>query len=220
MKKTKIFLTLMAVVLVMSLLSVGSSAAVLSGSALTVIDFSSEQDDPEDIDDDYEADFAVDGDPDTFWSNQYNPEAGGEPPHFIVIDFGSTVTLTGFTYLPRQDGYNGVENGDLGDYELYVGDDSAALTTLSFEGSFTVFTGGESTATFTTPLTGRYLKLVSPEQRWIGIAEMTFMTQEAQSSEPESESPSTGDTGILYVVITLAAAAALVIGSKVRKAVK
>ena len=129
-----------------------------------------------------------------------------------MIDFGSTVTLTGFTFLPRQDGYNGVENGDLGDYELYVGNDSGALTTLSFEGTFTATDGSQSSATFTTPLTGRYLKLVAPEQRWIAIAEMTFMNQEASQS---SESPSTGDSTIVIALSSIQAPA-LVIGLQAR----
>ncbi|MHB8962335.1 MAG: discoidin domain-containing protein [Saccharofermentanales bacterium] len=218
MKKTKLLVTFMTVILMISMLSLLVSAAELSGSAITVVGFSSHQDDPEDIDDDYEAAFAVDGDADTFWSNQYNPEAGGEPPHFIVLDLGSSVTVSGFKYLPRQDGYNGVENGDLGDYEIYIGDNKDALTTLSYSGSFTTFTGAQSTATFTTPATGRYLKLVSPTQRWIGIAELVIITQAAVQSEAQSEAPQTGDNGIaLLSIVAIAALFALI---KFRKAVR
>lgn len=204
MKKTRLFFVLMTVVVVIAMLSINSFAATLSGTALTVVDFSSEQDDPENIDDDYEADFAVDGDTETFWNNQYNPEAGGEPPHFIVIDLGSSVTLTGFAYLPRQDGYNGVENGDLGDYEVYVGNDSAALTTLSHSGTMGAFAGTSLvSATFTTPATGRYVKIVAPTQRWISIAELEFYTQAA--------APQTGDSLVAVIAAVMAASAAAVV---------
>jgi LPXTG-motif cell wall-anchored protein len=217
MKKIMLFVTLMTVAFLIFMLPLHAYAAELSGSALTVVGFSSEQDDPEDIDDDYEAAFAVDGDPDTFWSNQYNPEAGGEPPHFIVIDLGSSVTVSGFKYLARQDGYNGIENGDIGDYEIYIGDDMDALTALSYSGAFDTFTAEELTATLDTPATGRYFKLVSPTQRWIDIAELTIITEEA--TQPEV--PQTGDNGIVLIsILAVIAIASLFILIKVRKAVK
>jgi alpha-L-fucosidase len=47
------------------------------------------------------ASMAIDNDPRTFW---FSSKSGNAPhPHSIVIDLGKSWTVTGFTYLPRQD---------------------------------------------------------------------------------------------------------------------
>jgi large repetitive protein len=51
---------------------------------------------------------AIDGDPSTFWHSQWSP-ASPPPPHWIQIDLGSTLRVSGLRYLPRQDGtVNGI----------------------------------------------------------------------------------------------------------------
>lgn len=49
-----------------------------------------------------EASHAIDGNPDTFWHTHTNGEQ--QPPQSMVIDFGRDLTVSAFTYLPRQDG--------------------------------------------------------------------------------------------------------------------
>ena len=44
---------------------------------------------------------AIDGDPATYWHTDWS--ASPPHPHTLVIDFGRTLKVTGFTYLPRQD---------------------------------------------------------------------------------------------------------------------
>lgn len=59
---------------------------------------------------------AVDGNPATIWHTQYCSTVS-PLPHEIQIDLGSAYTISGFGYLPRQDG--GV-NGRIGQYEFYA----------------------------------------------------------------------------------------------------
>jgi len=58
-------------------------------------------------DEDGKADKAIDENPMTLWHTRYRD--GTDPmPHHIAVDLGQTMTIFGFTYTPRQDGW---ENG-------------------------------------------------------------------------------------------------------------
>ena len=59
---------------------------------------------------------AFDGDPTTFWHSQWYPNSVALP-HEIIIDLGASYDVSGFSYLPRQDGS---VNGTIADYEFYV----------------------------------------------------------------------------------------------------
>jgi hypothetical protein len=58
---------------------------------------------------------AFDGDPSTFWHTEWKFNQPSHP-HEIQIDLGSTASVYGFRYLPRQD--NNV-NGTITNYEFY-----------------------------------------------------------------------------------------------------
>lgn len=53
----------------------------------------------------WSADKAFDGRPDTFWHSSWKGGDGTAPahPHHLAIDLGRSVSIRGFTYLPRQD---------------------------------------------------------------------------------------------------------------------
>ncbi|MCF7568779.1 alpha-L-fucosidase [Sabulilitoribacter arenilitoris] len=55
----------------------------------------------------HEAVLAIDGDPQTYWHTQWgdNPP---QNPHDIIVGLGEELDLTGFTYLPRNDGLGGI----------------------------------------------------------------------------------------------------------------
>lgn len=63
---------------------------------------------------------SFDGNPGTFWHTQYCPTAP-PLPHEIQINLGATYSsISGFTYLPRQDGCS---NGWISQYQFYVSTD-------------------------------------------------------------------------------------------------
>ena len=79
---------------------------------------------------------AFDGNPATLWHTQYNG-ANPAPPHEIQIDMGSSRTVGGFTYLPRQDACS---NGVIGQYEFYTSTDGVNWGIAASAGTFT-YTG-------------------------------------------------------------------------------
>ena len=63
---------------------------------------------------------AFDGDPNTFWFTQYQPDSP-LPPHEIQIDLGGSYDISGFRYLPSQGGW---EPAQIEDYEFSVSSNS------------------------------------------------------------------------------------------------
>ncbi len=70
---------------------------------------------------------AIDGDPETYWHTQFEPTAA-RPPHSMVVDTGHTQWISGFRYLPRQDG--GV-NGLARDFSFEISTDKLRWSTPS-----------------------------------------------------------------------------------------
>lgn len=64
-----------------------------------------------------EASKLVDGDPSTIWHTTYGVTVALYP-HWVDFDCGEPKTITGFKYLPRQNG----DNGDIKDWRLEVSD--------------------------------------------------------------------------------------------------
>jgi hypothetical protein len=62
---------------------------------------------------------SFDGNPATFWHTQWCPSVAGLP-HQIEINLGASYNISGFTYLPRQDGCS---NGWISQYQFYVSTD-------------------------------------------------------------------------------------------------
>ena len=99
---------------------------------------------------------AIDGDPDTFWHSEYDPKLA-KPPHTrLCSDPGESHWLTGFKYLPRQDGGT---NGNVKDYEIYVGDSPDSQTTLAAKGTFRNGRN-QKTARFRVSVKCRYVRFV------------------------------------------------------------
>ena len=73
----------------------------------------------------------VDNDPNTIWHTMYSVTVA-KYPHWVDLDAGEVKTITGFTYLPRQDG----TNGNIKDYRLQVSDDAKTWSDPVAEGTF------------------------------------------------------------------------------------
>jgi lysophospholipase L1-like esterase/hemin uptake protein HemP len=118
---------------------------------------------------------SFDGNVNTMWHTQwytYSPPH----PHEIQIDLGGVYDISGFRYLPRQDG--GI-NGRIAQYEFYVSSDGsywgASVATGTFANS-----ASEKEVLFS-PVTGRFIRLRSLSEvngnPWASMAELNLLNQ-------------------------------------------
>ena len=63
---------------------------------------------------------AFDGNPNTIWLTTWRNNIAAPPPHEIQINLGTSQTMNGFRYLPRQDEWL---SGTVGQFEFYVSSD-------------------------------------------------------------------------------------------------
>jgi HEAT repeat protein len=121
-----------------------------------VVSFSSENTQNEDE----RAVLAIDGNPNTFWHTLWSGSSPGHP-HHIAVDMAEEATITGFTYLPRQDGRQ--IKGVIGEFEFYVSRDpndwGRPVVTGRFD-KIEVDPRGR-VVLMNRPVTGRYFKVVS-----------------------------------------------------------
>jgi hypothetical protein len=113
---------------------------------------------------------AVDGDPSTIWHTQWQDDSP-PCPHELVIELVPPSTISGFTYLPRQDDQ---ANGTIKDYEFYAGDDDKNFGQPVKKGTFA---DGKDKKTVTfDPKPVRFIKLRALSeingQAWTSAAEI------------------------------------------------
>jgi hypothetical protein len=99
--------------------------------------------------------YSFDGNPSTFWHTEYRDNQP-RPPHEIQINLGSQQDVSGFRYLPRQDGN---KNGNVGEFEFYVSTDGKNWGTPTVSGEF-VNTNVAKEVNFTAK-TGQYIKFIA-----------------------------------------------------------
>ena len=73
----------------------------------------------------------VDNDANTIWHTMYSVTVA-KYPHWVDLDAGEVKTITGFTYLPRQDS----PNGNIKNYRLQVSDDAKTWSEPVAKGAF------------------------------------------------------------------------------------
>ncbi len=122
----------------------------------------------------YEAPLAIDGDPDTIWHTTWGAQATPYP-HNLVIDLQSAQTLSGMTYLPRQD----MSNGRIARYEIYASMDGKEWGQPLATGQWPD-DQQQKVVRFAHSVTARYLKLVALSevhgQPFASVAEVDVMT--------------------------------------------
>jgi phospholipase C len=97
---------------------------------------------------------AIDGSTSTYWHTQwYNVTPNPPCPHEVQLDMTASHSVSGFTYLPRQDGSN---HGWVGQYEFYVSADGTNWGTAVATGTF-ANDNTLKTVNFT-GATGRYVR--------------------------------------------------------------
>jgi len=114
-----------------------------------------------------------DGNAASIWHTQYCPTVA-QLPHEIQIDMGTGYLISGFRYLPRQDG--GV-NGRIGQYVFYATNDLSNWGTPLATGSF-ANDATEKQVLFA-PNTYRYVRLQALTEAnggpWTSMAELTVL---------------------------------------------
>jgi len=120
---------------------------------------------------------AFDGNPSTTWQTQWCPSAAG-PPHEIQINLGSSYTLVGFQYLPRQDSS---DNGKIKQYEFYLSSDGNTWTLVS-SGVLMSTPGDKSQKTVNfNPTQAQYIRLRELSEinggPWATVAELNVLAQ-------------------------------------------
>jgi hypothetical protein len=122
---------------------------------------------------DGEASNAFDGSSSTIWHTEwYNSDPAH--PHEIQINLGASYDVTGFRYLPRQDGN---ANGRIGQYEFYVSASPSNWGSAVATGTF-ANSSSEKEVTFATK-TGQYVRLVALSEvngnLWTSAAEINVL---------------------------------------------
>jgi hypothetical protein len=104
----------------------------------------------------YGADRAIDGDPDTMWHTPWS-EPAPKFPHELIIELAQPVKLAGITCLPRQDDNS---NGWIKDYAVYTSADGKNWGAPVAQGAFPY--GAEwHTVKFAQPVEARFLRFVA-----------------------------------------------------------
>ena len=133
---------------------------------------------------------AIDGSTSTIWHTEWS-SGSAQPPHYLKIDLGRAFTVTGLTYLPRQDGnLNGTVTGYKVTYSL---DDSDYTEAASGTWENDI---NEKTASWT-GVSAQYIKLETPDNLYMSCAEMNILTsdeiyQPLWSAWPQAEQCLTG----------------------------
>ncbi|WP_430812257.1 MULTISPECIES: discoidin domain-containing protein [unclassified Carboxylicivirga] len=115
----------------------------------------------------------LDGDPDTFWSSEWNGEWRASHSHYVVIELGQERQLSGLTYTPRQDS----ENGRVADYEVYLSSDGKNWGKPIVKGQFTNSAAIQKVFFKKSPDV-RFVKFVSLKEvnnrKWAAIGDLSF----------------------------------------------
>ncbi|MGN6127225.1 MAG: discoidin domain-containing protein [Humibacter sp.] len=108
---------------------------------------------------------AIDGDYTTEWTSAYSGSTQSPMPHYLTIDAGGSYLMTGLDYSVKRG------NGEVADYAVYATDDASVAKDASSSGwGDPVATGTFQApttntqiqeATFTRPVTARYVKFVA-----------------------------------------------------------
>ena len=102
-----------------------------------------------------DASHLVDGNPRTYWHTMYSVTVANYP-HWFELDGGAVKTMTGFTYLPRQDSWNGLVK----DYRVEVSQDGKTWTQIGSDGTFPK-TKALQRVMFNKPVKARYLRFTA-----------------------------------------------------------
>jgi len=105
----------------------------------------------------YPAANAIDGNPATLWHTRF-VGASPPPPHWLVVDMGTSHPVGGFRYLPRQDGSS---NGRIARYKFYVSANGVSWGRPLAQGTFAK-DKSEKTVTFSAAPSNKRSAVTNP----------------------------------------------------------
>ena len=119
------------------------------------------------------AETAIDGRVETFWHTEMGAKAT-RPPHELVIALNGDYVVSGFRYLPRQDGKT---DGMVARYSFYVSEDGVHWGSLVATGTFSL-NPAEQEVVFAGKL-GSFVRFVAHTEvhgkPWTSVAEMNVL---------------------------------------------
>jgi lysophospholipase L1-like esterase len=125
---------------------------------------------------------SFDGNTGTIWHTQWLGSSP-PPPHEIQINLGAVYTISGFRYLPRQDGGT---NGRIKQYEFYVSSDGTNWGTAAATGTF-ANNATEKSVSFASR-TGQFVRLRALSEvnggPWTSMAELNVVGTAAGNQAP------------------------------------
>lgn len=128
--------------------------------------------------DSYEANNAIDGDPDTLWRTSWTDSAAPHP-HMLMIEFRGPMTLRGVAVLPGQD-HN--RNGWIKDYECYISADRISWGVPAAKGTFSA-DAKLKTVSFERPVTARFVRFIAltgfDDDPFTSMAELSLLAPKA-----------------------------------------
>ncbi|MEN8117714.1 MAG: discoidin domain-containing protein [Bacteroidota bacterium] len=115
----------------------------------------------------------LDGDPNTFWSSEWNGGWRANDHHYVVIRLGTGKFLSGCQYTPRQDS----ENGRIREYKFYLSNDAEnwgePVASGILENSDHI-----QDIRFNDPREAKYVKFETLKEvnnrKWAAVAELQF----------------------------------------------
>jgi alpha-L-fucosidase len=123
---------------------------------------------------------AIDGNPNSYWMTNYQPDAA-KYPHEIQVDLADTLTLKGFTYTPR---HQLVRSGTIYTYAFYVSEDGQQWGEPVVQGNFANIANNPVTqyVKFDKPVKGRFIRFVAlapakENEHWASVAELGVITR-------------------------------------------
>jgi alpha-L-fucosidase len=121
---------------------------------------------------------AIDGNPSTIWQTRSNADLS--LPHYLTIDMGTSRRISGFTYLPRQDGN---PNGTVETYRFETSVDGVNWTTNLASGTFANIRNNPSLQEVPfAPVSARFFRFTALQEintnGWTSAAEISVLPAE------------------------------------------
>ncbi|HWW03214.1 MAG TPA: discoidin domain-containing protein [Candidatus Acidoferrum sp.] len=126
---------------------------------------------------DYPAENAIDGDPNTLWHTPWG-ESATQFPHQLIIELPKPARITGLSFLPRQDNNH---NGWIKDYAVHISADGKDWGSPVAQGAFKK-NDGLQTIKLAKPVETKFLKFIAlssfaPAEPFASLAEFSVTTE-------------------------------------------